>query len=474
MRSPENLKRPGKRRMSASKPVFKKFKDAIAGYRLVRPGDKILVAVSGGADSTALLALLVELSGEIPLDLVAAHFNHRLRAEAEEDEKFVEGLAKDYGLSFVSGTEDVRRFARREKMNLEEAGRKLRYEFLAREASRIHAARIATAHTMNDQAETVLMRLMRGCGPLGLRGISPARDGLVIRPLIGLERGEIEAYLRERKIIFRTDRTNKDRRYLRNRVRLDLIPRIQKYYEPRIVPHLGRLAAILAEEESLLDGLSDDPFRMCSRQREGGPALDAGILLSLPAALARRVVRRFLENILGDLRDIGFLDVEAVLGLNENREHPVRRNRTIRREGGLIFLKGEARPEWQSRRAWDGQGTLALPEIGLEFRGGNLKSGRRFSPLYNDAERAYLDRDKLRFPLCVRGRREGDRYQPLGAPGRKKLKEILRAKGIPLAERSRLPVFLSGDAIVWVPGLPVAGEFRVTSRTKTVFLIEKI
>jgi tRNA(Ile)-lysidine synthase len=443
---------------------------------LIVPGDRVLAAVSGGPDSVALAALLLELREEMPLEVRLAHFNHRLRPEAGRDERFVRDLARRWVLPLTSGSADVRAAAARDKRNLEEAGRELRYRFLRRAAEAAGVTKIATGHTMTDQAETVLMRLMRGTGLAGLAGIAPIVPGPpcpVVRPLLDIPGPDLRAWLAARNIPFLEDATNRDPRFLRNRIRSELLPGLEARYEPRIVAHLARLAGLVREDEELLQGFVRELADEFIRRRGREVSLDLKTLPLVFPALARRVAREFLRQVSGSLRDVSFDDVEALLALGENKEIALGKGLTLGREGGLVGLrKAGPRPKPFETR-WSGRGELVVPEAGLVVHG----SWRTFGPssrrplAKDDRTGADLDAGTLVFPLTVRSRRPGDLYRPIGAPGRKKLKEILRAKDIPASERGRRPVFLSGGAIVWVPGLPVAEAHKVTASTKKVFSI---
>jgi tRNA(Ile)-lysidine synthase len=498
--------------------ILSKLKRTVARHKMILPGEMVLVAFSGGADSTALLHLLLDLRREVPFDLALAHFNHRLRAAADADERFARNVARSLGLPIIAGRRDVKSYARRRGLNVEEAARILRYEFLGRAAARAGAAKIATGHTLNDQAETFLIRLLRGSGPRGLAGIYPVHEERIVRPLIDISRKEVEAFCRRKKLAFRTDETNLDDRYLRNKIRRRLIPYLERHYEPRLMVKLGRMASIFQEDESVLDeltrvetarlivrrdgGLALDGGRgpgLCSphsRANEGGHcpgvhfrstrpwiqttgewqaeglSLDARRLARLPRGLARRAVRAFIEETAGDLRRISFEDVEAVLDLGEGKELTLPKKLHLRREGGLIQAKTESPSPARYAILWDGRGALPVPSAGLTFFGGRLKKKSAAALAYDDKTSCFCDAGKLRFPLLVRSRQEGDVYRPLGAPGKKKLKEILRAKRIPLSDRNTLPVFCSGGKIVWVPGLPVADDFKVGPKTKRISTIK--
>ncbi len=472
--------------------ILVQFRNTIGRYGLVRPGDRILIAFSGGPDSTALLSLFLAARRELRLELALAHFNHRLRPAAKEDETFARESAAKYGLPIVVGSRDVRGYAQRRKMNLEEAGRELRYEFLKSAAKKLGADRIATGHTADDQAETVLMRLLRGTGLRGLGGIRPASEGGVVRPLLGIERKDIARWLAARRLDFRTDESNLDLRFFRNRIRHEVLP-LLKRIEPKVVSQLGRLALILQAEEDLR---AEPGSRRISRfvnadtdgknneSERGKPTLDLPALERLPQAQARRSVRDFLEQIRGNLRGVTFADVEAVLGLVDGKMATLTKGLMLRRDKGIVLVAEPAPGKVRFSYLWDGRGVLTIKETGVKFKGRLLKFRGTFPAPFDDRTRAFLDADKIEFPIVVRNRQEGDRYRPLGAPGSKKLKEILRAKGIPVEERDRLPVIVVGISsksrdsararrIVWVPGLPAGEAFRVDRASKRIFWMER-
>jgi tRNA(Ile)-lysidine synthase len=454
--------------------ILNKIKKTIRKFNLIQNGDRVLIAFSGGVDSSCLLALLWELRKEWALKLALAHFNHKLRQRAEEDERFVRKVAREYTLPVFVGREDIRSYAKNKSLNLEEAARELRYAFLKKTAKKWGASKIATGHTMTDQAETFLMRLLRGSGARGLGGIYPNVEGMVIRPLIQVKREEIEAYLSEKRLPYRVDESNFDRRFFRNRIRLELIPYLQKKYEPKIVDHLSHTASILQEEEGILEKMEKEKADKALLRKNNRVLLDTGFLSSLPLALRRRILRNFISKVKGDLRGISFSGIEAVLELGEGKECHLQRGFSLRSEGGFIFEKEEARPKVKYVHTWSGKSILEIKKLGLKFEGEKIKNDHSLPLEIDDERQAFLDGEKLKFPLLVRNRKQGDKYQPLGAPGKKKLKEIMRAKRIPLSEREKKPVFLCENDIIWVVGLPVAENFKVKKNTDVIFLIKKL
>jgi tRNA(Ile)-lysidine synthase len=318
-------------------PAYRKFRASVLDQKLIRPGQTVLVACSGGPDSMALLHLCLELGADEGFATSAAHFNHGLRPRATADERFVQAAVLKLDLPYFAGRGDVRALARARGIGIEEAGRQARYAFLERAAVEAGAARIATGHTLNDQAETVLLRLLRGTGPMGLSGI-PAQRGLsIVRPLLALERREILSYLADRGIAFRHDETNLDTDILRNRVRHKLIPYLERGFEPAIVRSLARLARIAADEEAWLDATAGSRLKRMLGGTPASPSLDAAALRRLPPALARRVVRGYVYLIKGDLRDVSFDDVEAIRALAEGKRLTLWKGLTIGKGLGWVY-----------------------------------------------------------------------------------------------------------------------------------------
>lgn len=458
-------------------PFIAKVRRTITRRAMISSGDYVLVACSGGADSTALLHVLRELRSDFSLRLAVAHFDHGLRAASGRDAEFVHEMAASLGLPFYYEKQDVRSAARAGKQNLEEAGRRLRYDFLRRTAAEIGARKIATGHTLDDQAETVLMRMLRGSGPRGLSAIAPVYEGLVIRPLIDARRREIEAYLKVRGLSHREDETNRDRAFLRNDVRHRLVPYLERSFERDVVAKLGRMAEILAAEDRTLEAQVRGLLPGLVSGKGTKALLDAEALTRISTGLARRCVRAFIDIQKGDLLRVSFDDVENVRNLAEGKIAVLPGGIRLVREGKEILRApaGGRRKKTAPgfRYAWDGETPLSVSETGAVFSAEIAPGGVVLKRPIDDSRQVFMNADRVAFPLTVRSREEGDRYRPIGAPGRQKINEMFRAKGIPASERNGKAVFESGGEIVWAEGLPVAEDFRVRPSTRRIIVIEK-
>ncbi len=489
--------------------LAQKIERAIRRERLLGPGMKVAVGCSGGADSVALVRLLAKLKGSLGIRLLVVHLNHQLRGQdADADEGFVRRLAEGLELEFLVRREDVAARARQRKINVEEAGRLARLEFFASLVAGGKADAVAVAHTLDDQAETVLARILRGAGTRGLAGIYPvveervsfgsAQDErrsssklVLVRPLLGVRRAELRDYLSEQEQAWREDATNLDRTRLRNRLRLGLLPQLSHVAGPAAIEHLARLADHARQEESFWSAYGEGRFQTLARRSgdewevavEGllAPMLE---LARLPArqaaeaqrAVARRLLRRTLAAVRGDLRRITQTHVESVLSLAEEgrsgQSVDLPGVQVERRFDVLVFRAAGGRTpppvDVGEEMEVTGPRRVRLPDgRGLEFKVievQGLKGG------YNSRA---LDARRAPFPLAVRTWRPGDRYCPRGARRPEKLKLLFQQKRVSRRERARCPVVLSGGEIVWTLAFGPAAERELRPDSRRALVIEE-
>jgi len=442
---------------------------AIRTQQLFRPGDTLIIGLSGGADSCALLDLLANLPA-FPLRLIVAHLNHTLRGSAsDEDEEFCRDLAAHYQIPFEARRVDVKALAAKESLNLEDAGRRARIAFFDELRDRWQAVAVVLAHHADDQAETLLMRLLRGSGMSGLVGM-PWRNGRnYVRPLLEISRSEIEAYLSERQLNWREDASNRDTSFLRNRIRHELLPRLEQY-NPAVRQTLTTTASILYEEDRLLHALTLETAGRICHFTDNSAECPIPLLNAQPLALQRRIIRLMLSRLAGNLEQITHRHLEYILRMGT----ATRPNLRIDLPRALVALKEYDRlvittadqPGSETREiVVPGPGKYRLPdgaEMVIEFATRPFKTG-------TEARSAYFDLERAPFPWLIRTFRPGDRIQPLGMSGRKKVKDLFIDEKIPRARRASTQLVFSGDELIWVAGLRTSQLSRVdTDSTRVV------
>lgn len=457
--------------------------DTIHRHALLRDGRRVLVALSGGADSVALLHILKDLEADGVLTVAgAAHLNHQLRgAEADADEAFCAALCERLGLPFIAERIDVAAAARAQRRSIEDVARTVRYAFLERAATALQATVIAVAHTREDQAETFLLRLLRGAGTRGLAAIRP-RAGRVIRPLLDVDRQVLRDYLLSRGLSFREDATNADVGIPRNRVRHELIPYLRSHFSPGATEVLARAAELARVDE---DFLHAEAIKLAARivLPDVTVSLDVAGLRSAPRALGSRVVQAALERLAGP-RSIHFEHVDRVLALAA--DSPGRASRAISLPGQVAVRVGDAielRPAGPRTSAAGNSFALSLSIPGEVQFGSRAVTAQHLQGLTGPPGRQTtwegrgaevgVAASRLALPLAVRGRRPGDRFHPLGAPGRRKLQDFLVDRKVRREDRDTVPLVVDGqDRIVWVAGQSVAEDFRVTDPAQGVILLK--
>ena len=469
---------------------------------MMHPGDRVGVAVSGGADSVALLLLLLELREKLGVVLSVVHFNHKLRGKASDaDEKFVAKLAAKHGLDYHANRRDVAKMARREHLNLEDAGRRARYRFFELLADYGRITRVATAHTADDQAETVLAHILRGTGLAGLGGVRP-KAGRVIRPLLDVRRAELRAYLRARKQSWREDASNQDTTRMRARIRKRLLPLLEKQFQPAVVEHLATLARIASEEEAFLQFFVGQRWwKLPLQNGDGGaipitdllkPWVDVQTAREFPVAreelerpLVKRLLRLIIENMKPHRGQLSAKDIDGIFelvlhGQSGKSLHLPGGIQAKRGRDSILFTLADKTPAKENRRTRDreyeykidlasGEVKVRVAELGCVFRLREIDWPRKRGETSKDG--AVLDRERLRFPLVLRNWRPGDRFHPQGHQRAHKLKRLLNEKRINRWERDGWPVLTSGGTLVWARGFAVAAEFEANEGTRTGILI---
>ena len=468
----------------------------IRRHKLLNPGDRVGVAVSGGADSVALLRLLLELRTELGVVLSVVHFNHKLRGlEADADEQFVADLASRNKLEFRCESGDVTACAAAKRLSVETAAREMRYGFFNQLLAEGRVNRVVTAHTLDDQAETVLLRVVRGAGTRGLAGIYPQLSvsssqfsvdrqssvagrqvcGSIIRPLLRVRRKELEAYLFAEGQRWREDSSNRDLRHARNRVRHGILPRLERNLNPAVREILAETAEIARAEEEYWSAEVGRILQASAGHRPRDPGATVGLenFVGLPLALQRRLVRASAENF--GLR-LEFRHVEEILDLISNGRCP---GKAALPDGWMASIdKGELKFEpapqisesiHDYRYLLPVPGKVPVPETGTLFEAMLISAEKRAAC---NAENL-LDSGAAAGELTVRNWRPGDRFWPAHTKAPKKVKELLQEKHVTGEERKLWPVIVSGDEIVWVRGFPTPARLQPRQAVKNVIAIRE-
>lgn len=464
------------------KQVEEKVFSFVEKHGMIHPGDKLILGVSGGADSVCLLFLLLEYRKRVPFEMAVVHVNHGIRGNAAaEDAAWVEALCREQGLNFRLESADVRKLAAQEKCSEEDAGRRVRYNAFQKAAEEFGGTKIAVAHNAGDRAETILLHLFRGSGLKGLRGIEPVRADIdcraeiirwaeIIRPVLCLERREIEEYLEERRIPWRTDATNGEDGYTRNRIRHHLLPWAEQEVSAGVVSHMCRTADILSETEDYLRQQTLEALEHCTIRASGckGKELEidiAGFLACHPV-LQKRMILVLAEGLSPTGKDISAVHVEEILSLFEKEG-----NRSISLPFGIFFRRRYGKVAAGRREAeQQEQQPEELPELEIT----------RF--FVNAAEEVpenrytkRFDCDKIKESPVLRFRQTGD-YLTLsdgrGNTIHKSLKEYMIGEKIPREMRDRIPVLAEGSHVLWLIGYRSSEYYKADRNTKRILQVK--
>ncbi len=453
--------------------MLDQVRKTIKRYQMLAPGDKVLVAVSGGVDSVVLLHVLTELKKELKLTLAVAHLDHGIRPESAQDAEFVRELAQTLQLGFYTERADVPAYAQAKKLSLEVAARQVRYQFLEKTAQAHKFKKIALGHSLNDQAETLLMRLLRGSGLEGLAGIPPVRSTQCcqyIRPLIECTREQIEAFARAQKLRWREDITNYDTTILRNKIRHKLIP-ILREYNPNLLEALGRTARLLGQAAEHLEREADRALTELVCERSSCElVLDLKRFIKLPPYLQALALRRAVFT-LDAYSELEAAHIEAVLSWVSRRGEgglslPAG-VRVLRRHNQLVITTRPTPIPKRFEYLLPVPGETVVTEIGWRF--GAVFQSRVPELEDSKALRIFLDADKIQGALVVRNRRPGDRIHLKG--GTKKLQDFFIDRKIPREARDTIPLICDENAVIWIVGEAVNVAYRATAQTQRIIEI---
>ena len=444
---------------------------------LFEPGARIIIGVSGGPDSMALLSLLDELRPRWDLDLIVLHCHHGLRAAADEEEAFVRDWSKKWNCLFLSRRLPVQDFQKKSGMSLQEAARELRNRTFLECVELKKADWAATAHTANDQAEEVLIGLIRGAGLGGLAGI-PVKRGPFIRPLIRTYRPEILNYLTQRNVPFQEDLSNLDFRYLRARVRHHLIPELQKY-SPNIIAQLNQTADLLQKDDEYLQEKVNQLSETVLSYSGKVTSIQRSKLADLPQALSSRLIQKAVFKSVRSLRHFRAVHILSIIAAAQGKR---KQGQDILPGGWFVQLDEDVlritptRPDSEPMKPFSyeiikPQGVL-IRETGERIFFKKIKAPPESILLMKDKNTARVDFDKLVWPLAIRNLRPGDRFQPLGMKGSKKVSRFFIDRKIPQNLRSRIPLVFSGGEIVWIAGMEIGRAFRLDNQTSRILEIE--
>ncbi len=444
-------------------------------YQLFEKRDTILIGVSGGADSVVLLDIFNRISEQWELKIIAAHLNHQLRGpDADKDAEFVQELLKNKSIPLVLEKYDVKAWCRENNVSVETGARQVRYNFYKKTAEQHCCRRVATGHHLDDQAETILYRLMRGAGTLGLSGIRQKR-GIYIRPLLFADRRSIIKYADENNISFRNDATNQDISYRRNRIRHNLIPEIQTHFNPNISQTLSNLGTIMAETEEYLNHQANIALNDCSRfQDENKIILDIKEFLLYFRALQKHIIRNAIKKVGTRTYNPDYITLGKILQLcrkqKSGRSLPIYDDISIKiSRDELVIQKTEKQVKEivvdeipANIELWDNQ----ILEINR-----NLKSLDQIIKA-STSTKIWIDEERISTPLKIRTARHGDRFYPLNMKGSKKLSDFFIDEKIPNYKRDRIPVLECGNKIVWICGYRLDDRFKITLNTTKSLKLE--
>ena len=448
--------------------------EAIDKNDMIRNGDTVIVGVSGGADSLCLLHVLNTLKNELSIKIVAVHLNHQFRGvEADKDAEFVEQTCIAWDIPYVIRTFDVSAYAKEQGLSSEEAGREVRYKLFDEVKEAVSGNKIAVAQNLNDNVETILMRLIRGTGLEGLKGIDAVRND-IIRPLLEQDRQSIEEYCRQNNLEPRIDKTNLQPIYLRNKIRLELIPYLKQRFNPNIDEAIIRLGQVVREENNYLEQQAKELLNSLGEIKDHSIAIKIESLKKLHPAMQKRLLRKGIERIANTLNGFEYKHFQGIIELFDKGtgaaiELPKEIKAYISYENLIICKKIEnADKKCYYKLKYDYDNFIDEINGMLKVK---LVNSNELLSVPKSLNTIYIDADKIKHELVVRSRETGDVFSPIGMKGSKKLKDYFIDKKIPRENRDQVLLLADGSEIVWILGSIISEKYKITSNTQNVIVL---
>jgi tRNA(Ile)-lysidine synthase len=455
--------------------ILSRVKENIVSQGLIHVGEKVLVSFSGGPDSTALLHILHKLSKSMKYNLGACYINHNIRPRASKREAvFCADFCRKLCIPYNLIDADIPEYAGKERLSLEEAGRIFRREALVKLARDDGYNKIALGHHLDDIVETILFRLFRGTGPQGVMPIKPI-SGAFIRPLFNLTKKEILGYLKKQKVEFLLDRSNIKSDFSRNYIRNEIVPMIKKKFGRKYRNSIYNFAQLISEENRFLDGLTRKEAKKISRFTPGGKiVVDLKKLSAYDLWLRRRIIKHLLESITARPGAGSFDEIERVMGLLESGFRSVNLGddiRVARDRDSLVFARKKIRVK---KRILNLPGSTEIEELSTGIVTSLIPAGNAIRNVQKKRLKVHIDCDSLVQPIAIRGIIAGDRFQPLGMNGTKKVGDYLTDKKIPHDMRDEILLVTDKKGIIWLAGMEIADRVKIKTKTKRVLEIELI
>lgn len=457
--------------------VFEKVMNTIKNHNLIKKGDKIVLGISGGPDSVCLLHVLNRLKEELDIEIYAAHLNHQIRGlEAQRDALFVSQLCEELGIIFFVKSIDIPKYCEDNGISLEDGARRKRYEMFYEIREKTQADKIALGHNMNDQAETILMRMMRGTGLQGLRGIEYMRDGCLIRPILDLSRDEIENYCEEHNLNPRIDQTNLESIYTRNKIRLELLPYMKENFNSNIVESIVRMGKNLKSDSDFIECEAQNVFNdvLEHGESEYGIEIDIQIYSKLQNAMKSRVIRYGIKKVLGDTNFLDQVHIDDVMSLESNSKIDKmiilpRGMFAYRKKDSIILTDKElVTDEVEFCYNVPYNGFIKIKEINKVVQT-EIISIERYKSMRLGKNSKGFDFNKVKGGVVIRNRKQGDKVKL--AVGSKKIKDLFIDLKIPKEDRCRIPIVLDENGVMCVGDYRLSEDYKVDENTREVLKI---